>query len=176
MNLEEWINNYGYPRRYFVNLINNKAKILTHSEKNNIITTCRIEDNYQLYEIDDNTIPILYKNKKLIEDYVSTYFLNSVIKNCIIANESNIYTLMFLCYYYSLNKMIKNNTYPELNDLSNQVISYLGLIIDILLSKRDTTYKEYSYEYINIYIETVRKRITYERINLTGKKIFNLRQ
>ena len=174
MNLQTWVGEYGYPRRYFIDLINNKARILTNDEKIIELNKYCVNEHYELYEM-DNTIPILYKSGKLIEEYPPPYFLNSAIKNCIIDND-NVYMLIFVCYYYSLNKMIKNNIYPELNDLTNQVIAYLGLIIDQLLSKRDTTYKESSYEYINFCIETVRKRITYERINLTGKKIFNLRQ
>ena len=175
MNLQTWVGEYGYPRRYFIDLINNKARILTNDEKIIELNKCyELNEYYELYEM-DNTIPILHKSGNLIESYVFPYFLNSAIKNCIIDN-GNVYMLIFVCYYYSLNKMIKNNIYPELNDLTNQVIAYLGLIVDQLLSKRDRTYKECSYQYINVCIETVRKRITYERINLTGKKIFNLRQ
>jgi hypothetical protein len=183
--LIEWINDYGYPRKYFIDLIDTEARDFHSyrnysrvSDINNIIKDKELVHTY--YIVGDDNYPFLVKinginNYKVLDRYPSRHFINSVIKNTLLDNSINkeeeisVFMMIYLCYYYAFYRANNDLTAVELTE---QVIAYIGTVIDTLIEKQYTTYK--THDNLPEIIDIVRIRLSFERMNIRGRR-FNLR-
>jgi len=193
--LNVFIEEYGYPRRFFVERIAEKHPSIDAlkdlaSQYNNVVAECTymlIDNETSIVDNNTRTIYGITKFKEhgehqLIDTYVLTYFINSVIKNAVLSSSSTEIAknvTAFVCYYYAISQMrqtkYNKDISPTMQDITEQVISYIGSIISIIIDKEDTTYSKYGTELIQDRIRMLRRMIVQERVNLVGRN-FNLRR
>ena len=175
--LSQFITAYGYPRDIFINNFNGYDKELS------VINPLEFDGYYVDTIIENDNIKnvILYRMKNgertLVHDIVTTHFYSSIIKNILFSESEDIcYNMLLFVIYYRVGYTSHALLNQEISniEMTERVIYYLVSIIKLLIDREHTTYRTNTY--IGEYIDSLRKILTRERIQLGIKPNLNLRR